>query len=127
MEKGVVTPTRSLFYKRYVEDAYERRKKNEGDELFNSLNFYHKDVRLTLEIYPTKFLDTKAIRIDNVIKTNVHIKNRKFAVHFTSKIPTKYNRNAIIDELRRAKKISTDFKFKNQTNYCFCMFSVKIH
>ena len=38
MEEDIVAPSKPLFYKRYVDDIYVRRKKNENDELYNALN-----------------------------------------------------------------------------------------
>ena len=40
MKEDLVKPVRLLFYKRYVDVAYVRRKNNETDTLFNSLNSY---------------------------------------------------------------------------------------
>ena len=40
MENDVVAPIKPLFYKRYVDDTYVRRKKNTKDELFEKLNTY---------------------------------------------------------------------------------------
>ena len=34
---------------------------------------------------------------------------KEFAVHWTSKIPVRYKRNAVICELHRAKKIASKF------------------
>ena len=51
---------------------------------------------------PQKFLDTKIIYEDNQIKTKVHRKERKFPVHWTSKIPKCYKWNAINADLKRA-------------------------
>ena len=58
MEEDVVTLSTHLFYKRYVDDIYVRRKKNETDKLYNALNSYHQNIKLTLKLDPTKFLDT---------------------------------------------------------------------
>ena len=41
-----------------------------------------------------KFLDAKIIYEDNQIKTKVHRNERKLPVHWTSKIPKPYKRNA---------------------------------
>ena len=49
MENDVVAPIKPLFYKRYVDDTYVRRKKNTKDELFGKLNTYHKNIKLTTE------------------------------------------------------------------------------
>ena len=61
MENDVVKPTKPSFYKRYVDDIINRRKKNTIDELFNKLNSYHQNINLTIETDPTKFLDTEII------------------------------------------------------------------
>ena len=37
MEDGAVAPIKPIFYKRYVDDTYVRRKKNTKDELFQKL------------------------------------------------------------------------------------------
>ena len=43
-----------------------RRKKNEPDELFSKINSYHPNINLTIEIDPSKFLDTKIVRNKNL-------------------------------------------------------------
>ena len=95
MEEDVVVPPST----HYLDGTYIRRKKNVNDELFQNLNCYHTNIKkLTLEENPRKFLDTEIIT-----------KLTKFPVHWSSKIPTNYKRNAITSELHRAKKIATDF------------------
>ena len=42
MEEDVVVPAKPIFYKRYVDVTYIRRKKNVNDELFQNLNSYQK-------------------------------------------------------------------------------------
>ena len=37
------------------------KKKNEADQLYNALNSYHQNIRLTLELDPTKFHDTQIV------------------------------------------------------------------
>ena len=103
MEEDVVVPAKPIFYKRYVDDTYIRRKKNVNDELFQNLNCYHTNIKLTLEENPRKVLDTEIIRKNNTISTQVFTKLAKFPVHWSSKIPTNYKRNAITSELHRAK------------------------
>ena len=44
MEEDIVTPSKSLFYKRYTDDTYVKRKKNETYELSNVLNLYHQSI-----------------------------------------------------------------------------------
>ena len=41
MEEDVVITANPIFYKRYVDDTYVRRKKHETDKLFIDLNSYH--------------------------------------------------------------------------------------
>ena len=48
MEKDTVVPLKPLFYKRYVDVTYIRRKKNEPDNLFEKLNSQHKILKLTI-------------------------------------------------------------------------------
>ena len=107
-----VAPTKSHFYKRYVDDTYIQRKKNEPDSLFEKLNSYHPNIKLTSEKNPTKFLDTEIIRRGCKIETKVYNKSKKLPVHWSSKIPTRYKRNAITGELHRAKRIANDFNFE---------------
>ena len=58
MELDVVVPAKPIFYKRYVDDTYVRRKKNDVDKLFEELNSYNENIKLMLQANPTKFLDT---------------------------------------------------------------------
>ena len=55
---------------------------------------------------PKKFVVTKVIYEDNQIKTKVHRNERKLPVHWTSKIPKLYKRNAINADLNRAARIA---------------------
>ena len=49
MEDDVVEKYQPKFYKRYVDDIINRRKENQADLLFNNLNNYHQNIKLTLE------------------------------------------------------------------------------
>ena len=69
--KDIVKAANPIFYKRYIDDTYVRRKKHETDKLFIDLNSYHENIKLTLEINPDKFLDTEIISTDQGIKTKV--------------------------------------------------------
>ena len=60
-ENNVVRPEKPLFYRRFVDDIINRRKKNEHDIIFENLNKYHPKINLTIEVNPCKFLDTKII------------------------------------------------------------------
>ena len=109
MEENIVAPSKPHSYKHYVDATYVRRKKNETDGLYNALKSYHQNIKLTLELNLTKFLDTEIIRSNGKITTQVYNKTGKFLVHWTSKIPVRYKHNAIIGEFNRAKKISPNF------------------
>ena len=65
LEDDVVRPLKPIFYKRFVDDTFNRRKKNNPDHLFNAINEYHKKIRYTIEQNPTNFFDTKLIRNEN--------------------------------------------------------------
>ena len=84
IEDYIVTPSKPLFYKRYVDDTYVRRKKkNETDELYNALSSYHQNIKLTLELDQVKILDTEIIRSNCKIVTQVYNKMKKLPVHWT--------------------------------------------
>ena len=109
MEEDIVAPLKPLFYRRCVDDTYVRRKKIETDELYNASNSYHQNIKLTLELDPTKSLDTEIIRSNGKITTQMYNKMKKLPIHWTSKIPVRYKRNAAIGALHRTKKIASNF------------------
>ena len=74
MEFDVVVLARCIFYKRYVDDTYVQRKKNDVDKLFEELNSYNENIKLTLEVNTTKFLDTELVRENGEITTQVFSK-----------------------------------------------------
>ena len=80
-EEGVVKPTNPIFYKRFVDDIISKKKKDQTDLLFETLNNHHPNIKYTIETMPQKFLDTKIIYEDNQIKTKVHRNERKLPVH----------------------------------------------
>ena len=105
MEFDSIVPDKPIFYKRYVDDMYVRRKKNGVDKQFEELNSYHKNIKLTLEVNPTKFLDTELVRENGEITTQVFSKSTKLPVHWNSKILVRYKHSAITGELYRAKRL----------------------
>ena len=70
-----------MFYKRYVDDRYVKRKRNESDTLFDALNSYHPNIKFALEQNSKRFLDTQIIKENNWIKTQVFVKN--LCIQFT--------------------------------------------
>ena len=81
MERDIILPLKPKFYCRFVDDTYRRRTKNEPDELFSKMNSYHPNIKLTIEINPSKFLDTKIARSKNEIKCFSHHKDNKLPFH----------------------------------------------
>ena len=47
MEDDVVAPLKPMFYKRYVDDTYVRRKENTTDDLFEKRSTYHGNIKLS--------------------------------------------------------------------------------
>ena len=95
MENNIVIPTKPIFYRRYVDDIYNRRKKNIEDSLFKALNLYHKNIKLTIEINPIKFLDIFFYNKDGTYVTKVYRKEAKILAHWSSQITKGYKRNII--------------------------------
>ena len=77
--------------------------------MFNDLNNYHQNIKLTLELNTKRVLDTNLEFQDGILKTSFHRKETKLPTPWNSKIPKKYKRNVIIGDLHRSKRISTDF------------------
>ena len=109
MELDVAVPAKPILYKRYVDDTYVRNKKNSVDKLFEKLSFHNENIKLTLEVNPTKFLDTELVRENGEITMQVFSKSTKLPVHWSSKTPVRYKGNAVTEELNQAKRIASDF------------------
>ena len=101
MEFDVV---KSLKPKRYADDIYSKRLKNQPDKRFEKLNNYHPNIKLTIEVNPSKFLDTEVMIKNGIIETSVVVKESKIPNHWSSAVPKKYKRNAILGDLHRAHK-----------------------
>ena len=113
MEFDVVKPLKPKLYKRYVDDIYSKRIKNQPDKLFEKLNNYHPNIKLTIEVNPSKFLDTEIMIKNSIDETSVAAKESKIPNHWSSAVPKKYKRNAIVGNLYRAHKISSNSNLKN--------------
>ena len=103
----VVNPSKPKFYKRFMDDIVNRKNKNEPDDLFQKLNKNHPNMKYTVEVKPEIFLDTKIVYSNDVITTEVKRNDRKLPVHWSSKVPKRYKRNAIISDLNRATRIAS--------------------
>ena len=81
IEEDILAPMKPHFYKRFIDDMYIRRKKNEPDSLFEKLNSDHPNIKLTIENNTTTFLDNEIIRHGCEIKTKVYNRFKKLLVH----------------------------------------------
>ena len=101
------------FYKQFAGDIYNKRNKSQQDVLFEAINNFHLNKKLTIEVNPVKFLDTKIIlNNDGVVATQVYRKENRKAVPWVSKIPKRYKRNIISGDLHRSTKIASNFDIK---------------
>ena len=110
LENDVIRPMNPTFYKRFVDDSIRRRLRDEPDILLEKLNSYHSKIKFTTEIAPNRFLDTKLmLSNDGLCHPEVYRKPNKIPVHWSSKIPKKYKRNAVWGDLNRAYRMSSNF------------------
>ena len=100
MENDVVIPSKPIFYRRFVDDIYSRRKLGD-DVLFDRLNSYHPNIKFTIEVNPSKFLDIKLTNINGTYKFKVYRKNTKQPSPWTFKTPQCYKRNTINSHFHR--------------------------
>ena len=114
LEIDKVRPTKPLFYKRFVDDVINRMNKNTPDSLLTSLNCYHPNINFTVEVNPSKFLDSNIKIVDGKVETSNCRKPNKIPVHWTSKVPKRYKRNAINGDLSRSYQISMNFDHKKE-------------
>ena len=109
-ENEVVKPMNPPFYKRIMDDISSRKNKFQQDALFEALNDFHPNIKLTIEANPEMFLDTKIILNNNgVVTTQVYRKENKKTVPWVSKILKRYKRNTISGDLHRSRKIASNF------------------
>ena len=65
-----------------------------------------------MELDPSKFLHTKIICGNEKIKIQTDNKMKRLHAHWTSKIPERHKRNAIISEIHRTNKFFSNFYSK---------------
>ena len=73
------------------------------DQLYNALNSYHQNIKLTLELLLRSSLIQKLFEVTATLQLK-YKKMKKLPVHWTFKDPVRFKRNAIIGELQGAKK-----------------------
>ena len=76
MENDVAIPSKSISYCRFVDDIYSRWKLRDNN-LFDQLNSYYPNIKLIIEVNPSKFLNTKLTNINGTYEFNVYWKNAK--------------------------------------------------
>ena len=69
MEKDKVKPSKPSFYKRYIDDIISKRVISQSDDLYDALNSYHPNIKLTAVPNPTEFLDTSLVISNGLIST----------------------------------------------------------
>ena len=110
LENDIIPLHTPKVYKRYVDDCFSTRKKNQPDHLLESLNSYHDNIVFTVEENPNHFLDTAFTYNGNSFERSVFQKPGKLPVHWSSQTPLKWKRNTVINALHRAKRITTNWK-----------------
>ena len=74
------------------------------------MNKYRPNKNFTVEVNPSKFLDTKIYRDSNEIKCVAYHKEMKLPFHWTSAVPKHYEKNVIIGDLHHVKNLSSNFE-----------------
>ena len=69
---------------------------------------------MIIEVTPSKFLDTEIMIKSGIIETSVVVKESKIPNHWSSAVSKKYKRNAILGDLHRANKNSSNFELEKQ-------------
>ena len=91
-----------LFYKHFVDDVINRRKKNTPHSLLTLLSSYHPNINFAVEVNLSKFLDTN-IKIGNgKAETFVYRKPNLMPAHWTFKVTKRYKKNVINGDLNRS-------------------------
>ena len=125
-ESNVVKHEKTLFYRRFVDDIMNKRKKNERDVIFEDLNKYHSKINVTIQVNSCKSFDTKIISNKGNYSIEAFRKTSKLPVYWSSRVPKRYQQNAIIGDLHRSnsnfemeiKVIKPKFRNANYSPKC---------
>ena len=95
MENSVVIPSKSIIYRRFIDDIFSKQKL--GDNvLFDQLNNCHPNIKFTIElINPGTFLDTKLANISNNYKFDVYRKTQGYLQQLTPKHYSSFKKEII--------------------------------
>ena len=111
-QKCLVKPAKPIFYRRYVDDIYIRKKKLDNT-LHNSLANFHHNLKFTTQLNSKKILDTSIHKLDNgTYNFRVVNKINKMPFHWSAQVPIHYKGGVVKNELLRAKSISSNFEKK---------------
>ena len=66
--------------------------KNTHDSLIENSNTSHEKIKFTIETNPQKFHDTQLLLENNIIKTEVYRKTKKFSLYWKSKILERFKK-----------------------------------
>ena len=110
MEKDFVISFKPKFFCRYADDKYNRKNKNQPDELLQRMNKYHPNINLTVEINPSKFLDTKIYPDNNEIECYAYHKEMTLPFHWACAVPKHSKKNVVTRDLHRVKNLSSHFE-----------------
>ena len=83
IENNTVIPSKTIFYRWFVDGIYNRRKKG-NNFLFNHLKNYHPNTKFFIEVNPSKFLGTKLTNISGFYKFSFYRKSTKLRPPWTS-------------------------------------------
>ena len=109
-ESNVVKHEKTLFYRRFVDDIMNKRKKNKRDVIFEDLNKYHPKIILTIQVNSCKLFDTKIISNKGNNSIETIRKMSKLPVYWSSRVPKWYQWNAVIRDLHRSNWISSNLE-----------------
>ena len=110
----IVKPLKPKLYKCYVDYIFSKRIKNQPDKLFEKLNNYHPNIKLTIDVNPTKFVNTGIMIKNGIIEISVVVKEYKIPNHWSSAVHKKYKQNAILGNIHRAHKSLSNFELEKQ-------------
>ena len=110
MEYDAVKTLKSKLWKRYVDEIYSKRIKNQQDKLFEKLKNFHLKIELTTQKNPSKFLDIKFMIENGIIKASVVVKESKIPNQWSSVVFKKYKRIGIPEDLHRGQKSWSNFE-----------------
>ena len=103
-------------------DDFNSRQILEDNDLFDLLNTYHQNIKLTIEVNPSKFLDIKLTNINGACKFNVYRKingdyyrSKRISSNFDKEIPLTKEKimntdyplrfiNSVVNEFLKGKK-----------------------